>query len=77
MPNGRSTGFQSTCELQYNWIRYTERRAVAGIEPSVGRAGDPYDNAPAETVNWIFKAEVINHQGPWRELEQVEFATLE
>ena len=47
-------------------IRYTERLAEAGIEPSVGSVGDSYDNAPAETINGLYKAEVIHRRGPWR-----------
>ena len=58
-------------------IRYTERLAAAGIEPSVGSIGDSYDNALAETVIGLFKAEVIHRRGPWRGFEAVEFATLE
>jgi len=61
---------------QYLSIRYTERLAEAGIEPSVGSVGDSYDNALAETVIGIFKTEVIHRLGPWRSLEAVEFATL-
>ncbi len=61
---------------QYLSIRYTERLAEAGIEPSVGSRGDSYDNALAETVIGLFKTEVIRRQGPWRSLEAVEFATL-
>ncbi len=63
--------------VQYLSIRYTERLAEAGIEPSVGSVGDSYDNALAETINGLYKAEVIRHRGPWRNLEDVEFATLE
>ncbi len=62
---------------QYVSIRYTERLAEAGIEPSVGSVGDSYDNALAETVIGLFKTEVIRRRGPWRSLEAVEFATLE
>ena len=62
---------------QYLAIRYTERLAEAGIEPSVGSVGDSYDNALAETVIGLFKTEVIRPRGPWRSLEAVEFATLE
>jgi putative transposase len=62
---------------QYVSIRYTERLAEAGIEPSVGSIGDSYDNALAETINGLFKTEVIRRRGPWRSLEAVEFATLE
>jgi transposase InsO family protein len=57
--------------------RYTERLAEAGIEPSVGSVGDSYDNALAETINGLYKAEVIYRRGPWRSFEAVEFATLE
>ena len=62
---------------QYVCIRYTERLAEAGIAPSVGSVGDSYDNALAETINGLFKAEVIHRRGPWRSFEAVEFATLE
>ncbi|WP_210025736.1 IS3 family transposase [Methylobacterium sp. PvR107] len=62
---------------QYLALRYTERLAEAGVEPSVGSVGDSYDNALAETINGLFKAEVIHRRGPWRSLEAVEFATLE
>jgi putative transposase len=62
---------------QYVSIRYTERLAEAGIEPSVGSVGDSYDNALAETIHGLFKAEVIHRCGPWRSFEAVEFATLE
>ena len=62
---------------QYLAIRYTERLAEEGIEPSVGSVGDSYDNALAETVIGLFKTEVIRPRGPWRSLEAVEFATLE
>jgi putative transposase len=62
---------------QYLSIRYTERLSEAGIEPSVGSVGDSYDNALAETINGLYKAEVIHRRGPWRSFEAVEFATLE
>ena len=62
---------------QYVSIKYTERLAEAGIEPSVGSVGDSYDNALAETINGLYKAEVIHRLGPWRSFEAVEFATLE
>jgi transposase InsO family protein len=62
--------------VQYVSIRYTERLAEAGIEPSVGSVGDSYDNALAETIIGLFKTEVIRKNGPWRNLEEVEFATL-
>jgi putative transposase len=61
---------------QYVSIRYTERLADAGIEPSVGSIGDSYDNALAETVIGLFKTEVIRRRGPWRGIEDVEFETL-
>jgi len=62
---------------QYVSIKYTERLAEAGVEPSVGSIGDSYDNALAETINGLYKAEVIHRRGPWRSFEAVEFATLE
>ena len=62
---------------QYVSIKYTERLAEAGIEPSVGSVGDSYDNALAETINGLYKAEVIHRRGPWRSFEAVEIATLE
>ena len=62
---------------RYLSIKYTERLAEAGIEPSVGSVGDSYDNALAETINGLFKAEVIHRRGPWRNFEAVECATLE
>jgi transposase InsO family protein len=63
--------------VQYVSIRYTERLADAGIEPSVGSVGDSYDNALAETINGLYKTEVIRRREPWRSLETVEFATLD
>ena len=63
--------------VQYLSIRYTERLAEAGIESSVGSVGDSYDNALAETINGLYKAELIRPNGPWRNIEEVEFATLE
>ncbi len=62
---------------QYLSIRYTERLAEAGIEPSVGSRGDAYDNALAETVIGLFKTELIHKDGPWRGFDDVEYATLE
>jgi putative transposase len=62
---------------QYLAIRYTERLDDAGVVNSVGSRGDSYDNALAETVNGLYKAELINRQGPWRSIEQVELATAE
>jgi putative transposase len=61
---------------QYVSIRYTERLAEAGIEPSVGSVGDSYDNALAETINGLYKAELIHRRGPGRSFEAVELATL-
>jgi putative transposase len=63
--------------VQYLSIRYTERLAEAGIEPSVGSRGDSYDNALAESVIGLFKTELIRQAGPWRGLDDVEYATLE
>ena len=63
--------------VQYVSIKYTERLKDAGVELSVGSVGDSYDNALAETINGLYKAEVIWRRGPWRSFEQVEFATLE
>jgi transposase InsO family protein len=62
---------------QYVSIRYTERLAEAGIEPSVGSRGDSYDNALAETINGLYKAELIHRRAPWKTKESVELATLE
>jgi transposase InsO family protein len=62
---------------QYVCIRYTERLAEAGIEPSVGSKGDSYDNALAETINGLYKAELIHRRAPWKTKEAVELATLE
>ena len=62
---------------QYVSIRYTERLAEAGIEPSVGSRGDSYDNALAETINGLYKTELIHKRAPWKTKETVELATLE
>ena len=62
---------------QYLSIRYTERLLEAGIESSVGSVGDSYDNALAETIIGLFKSEIIRRRGPWRDVEHVEFATLD
>ena len=62
---------------QYVSIRYSERLAEAGIEPSVGSRGDSYDNALAETINGLYKAELIHRRAPWKTKESVELATLE
>jgi transposase InsO family protein len=62
---------------QYISIRYTERLVEAGIEPSVGSRGDSYDNAMAETINGLYKAELIHRRAPWKSRESVELATLQ
>ena len=62
---------------QYVSIRYTERLDQAGIRPSVGSRGDSYDNALAETINGLYKAELIHRRGPWKTRESVELATLQ
>ena len=62
---------------QYLSIRYTERLAEAGVSASVGSVGDSYDNALAETINGLYKTEVIRRRGPWRHIDAVEYATLE
>ena len=62
---------------QYLSIRYSERLTEAGIEPSVGSKGDSYDSALAETINGLYKAEVIHWRGPWKPKQAVELATLE
>ena len=61
---------------QYVSIRYTERLAKAGIEPSVGSVGDAYDNASAETINGLYKTEVIRRRSSWKTMEEVEMETL-
>lgn len=63
--------------VQYVSMRYTERLIEAGIEPSVGSVGDSYDNALAETINGLYKAELIHRRGPWKTKDAVELATLE
>ena len=62
---------------QYVSIRYSERLSEAGFNASVGSVGDSYDNALAETINGLYKTEVIHKDGPWKGLEQVELATLD
>jgi transposase InsO family protein len=76
-PVGGGLVHHSDRGVQYVSIKYTERLAEAGLVPSVGSVGDSYDNALAETINGLYKAEVIHRRGPWRSLEAVEFATLE
>ena len=70
-------GHHSDRGSRYVSIKYTERLAEAGIEPSVSSVGDSYDDALAETINGLYKAEVIHRRGPWRNFEAVEYATLE
>ena len=62
---------------QYLSIRYTERLAEADMDASVGSVGDSYDNALAETINGLYKTKVIRRRGPWKNMEEVEYATLE
>lgn len=63
--------------VQYLSIAYSERLSEAGIAASVGSVGDAYDNALAETINGLYKSEVIHHMGPWKGFDDVEYATLE
>jgi len=74
---GSGLTHQSGRGSQYLSIRYTERLAEAGIEQSVGSVGDGNDSAQAETINGLFKAEVIHKRGPWRSFDTVEHTTLE
>ena len=76
-PDIESLVHHSDRGVQYLSIRYTERLGQAGIEPSVGSVGDSYDNALAETINGLYKTEVIHPNGPWRSHDEVEFATLQ
>jgi transposase InsO family protein len=76
-PDLRGLVHHSDRGVQYLSIRYTERLDEMRIAPSVGSVGDSYDNALAETINGLYKAEVIRRNGPWRNLEEVEFATLQ
>jgi putative transposase len=62
---------------QYTSIAYTERLSEAGIDPSIGTTGDSYDNALAETINGLYKTELIKPRGPWRTADHIEIATLE
>lgn len=62
--------------VQYLSLRYSERLAEARVVTSVGSRGDSYDNAMAESVNGLYKTELVRRQGPWRGLEDLEFATL-
>ncbi len=74
MRMGRTRLRRRCCQGVYQVHRAPGR---AGIEPSVGSVGDSYDNALAETINGLYKAEVIHRRGPWRSFEAVEYATLE
>ena len=76
-PSGGRLIHRSDRGGQHVSTKHSERLAAAGIEPSVGSVGDSHDNALAETINGLHKAEVIHRRGPWRSLEAVEFATLE
>ena len=76
-PNRGGLVHHSDRGSQYLSIKYTERLAEAGIEPSVGSVGDSYDNALAETINGLYKAEVVHRRGPWRSFQAVEYATLQ
>ncbi len=76
-PVGGGLVHHSDRGVQYVSIKYTERLAEAGLVPSVGSVGDSYDNALAETINGLYKAEVIWRRGPWRSQQAVEYATLE
>ena len=73
----RSLVIHSDRGSQYVSIRYSERLAEAGVEPSVGSKGDSYDNALAETINGLYKAELIHRRAPWKSKESLELATLE
>jgi len=75
-PNANGVVHHSDRGTQYTSIRYTERLAAAGLERSVGSVGDSYDNALAETINGLYKTEVIRRRGPWRNVDDVEYATL-
>ena len=74
---GRRLVHHSDAGSQYLSIRYTNRLTEAGIEPSVGSVGDSYDNALAESVIGIYKTELIHKRAPWKDRDQVEYATLE
>lgn len=75
-PNADGVIHHSDRGVQYTSIRYTERLAQAGVARSVGSVGDSYDNALAETINGLYKTEVIRRRGPWRTVDDVEYATL-
>jgi putative transposase len=75
-PDANGVVHHSDRGTQYTSIRYTERLAASGLERSVGSVGDSYDNALAETINGLYKTEVIRRRGPWRHVDDVEYATL-
>jgi transposase InsO family protein len=78
---GRAATSKAYCTTgrgsQYLSIRYTDRLVEVGAEPSVGSVGDSYDNALAETIIGVYKTEVIRRRAPWRNMDAVEYATLE
>ena len=76
-PAGQKLIHHSDRGSQYLSIRYTDRLTKAEIEPSVGSKGDSYDNALAETINGLYKTELIHPRGPWKTRESVEIATLQ
>ena len=76
-PAGQKLIHHSDRGSQYLSIRYTDRLTKAGIEPSVGSKGDSYDNALAETINGLYKTELIHPRSPWKTRESVEIATLQ
>jgi putative transposase len=69
--------FHTDAGAQFTSVRFAERLTQAGITSSIGSVGDSYDNALAETINGLYKTELIKHKGPWRSVEQVEYATAE
>jgi len=81
MPGGgsgtRAWSITATVARKYVSIRYSERLSEAGIEPSADSKGDSYNNALAETINGLYKAELIHRRTPWKSRESVEMATLE
>jgi putative transposase len=72
----RRIRFSTDAGSQYTSIAFTERLAEIGITPSIGTVGDAYDNALAETVIGLYKSELINPNRPWKNVDQVEIATL-
>ena len=74
---GKGLTHHNDAGVQYLSVAYSERLAEAGIAASVGSVGDAYDNALAETINGLYKTEVIHHEGPWKGFDDVEYATLD